>query len=189
MSVKKLIELNNFDLTLPGGKVLQKNLSFNMNEGELFLLSGENGSGKTTLIKKILKSTPHLQVSYLPQLMNLNFPFPITLEEVIHLNEKGRKVQDFSQKLLKPTQFSLNWNTASGGEKKKTLLLRAFLDDPELLILDEPFNHLDKKSIQEILDFLVRSLEEKVIKGALLVSHIKEFKERHMKVPKREMNL
>jgi ABC-type molybdenum transport system ATPase subunit/photorepair protein PhrA len=77
--------------------------------------------------------------------------------------------------LLRPEQLHLDWNTASGGERKRALLSRLLLQDPTLLILDEPFGHLDPESyilvIRAIERFLTTPEGQRREKSALIVEH------------------
>ncbi len=76
--------------------------------------------------------------------------------------------------LLKRKQLGLAWNTSSGGERQRTLMTRALLQDPRLLILDEPFNHMDAASQTQILETLGTFLKKQTDhpRAAVLVSHV-----------------
>ena len=47
--------------------------------------------------------------------------------------------------------FKKNWHTSSGGERKKALIAKAMIEAKKVIILDEPFNHLDTKSIAQVI--------------------------------------
>lgn len=143
----------------PDGRVLGEHIKVELNKGELLLITGPNGSGKTTLLNillgKLAPNTgsvqlklPASRIGYLPQLQDSEMHMPVSLRDIINiaLNQKLSDDEISAFGLLTQNHLSLNWNRASGGEKRRTLLTRTFLQKPELLILDEPFNHLDSNS-------------------------------------------
>lgn len=149
----QLIKLSQFNLLTDDGKCLLKNLELTMQKGEGLHLVGENGVGKTTLINTIInkhhKFTGNIernfdQYSYLPQLSNKNPKLPISLGDV------SSNEYPFYQKTL----FSRALQSASGGERKKSMLAKIFSQNSEFMILDEPFNHLDQKSRDQVSEYL-----------------------------------
>lgn len=173
----------------PSGKRLFQKLSFQLELGKMLLVTGPNGSGKSTLLRLLLRQerptegtvyspVPALQVGYIPQLQNMEFHLPLTLNEVIQISHSApvqtARILDLG--LLRSDQLTLTWNTASGGERQRTLLTCALLHQPRLLFLDEPLNHLDQESqlsmISAIGDFL--SGKHKGETSVVLVSHIKQ---------------
>ncbi len=174
MPTNELLNIPAFDLKTIDGTVLKKDLAINFSSEQILLISGPNGSGKTTLIRHLLKelSQKKIAVEYVPQLANIQSSWPITIEDVLSLS-----LGEISQSeikalgLIHPAHLSLLWNTASGGERKRTLLTRAILLKPKVLVLDEPFNHLDHESTSLISFCLGRLIREKVLSGLILVSH------------------
>ncbi len=185
--------LNVEKLSIGYSKVLQENLDFQVNEGEILNIKGRNGSGKSTLIKTLLNQIPPIQgeinwtlnkksVSFLPQIVNHDFPLAITLGEILELFELPSEVKEIYLSNLLNRKF----NDASGGEKQKTLILTRLSKGVDFLILDEPFNHLDKKATLEVMNFINNLVSNKIIKGIILISHIDSptkdvaFKEVHL---------
>lgn len=171
--------LTGLALYTPQGRRLAKDLNVSLKPGELLLIEGSNGSGKTTLLKAILglhkehsgamvcNYLPE-DVSYLPQLGNVQFLIPLTLGEVIKLRSQGRPaVQDVS--LLLSAEYEVAWNTASGGERQKALLSGIFTVASKLLVLDEPFNHLDAATVGVVVNLIVKSLKSG--SSVVIVSH------------------
>lgn len=154
-----LLQARNLSYGVPGGRLLQRRLDFRLEPGEVLLISGANGCGKSTLLKLILGEQSAVEgelavgvtaarVDYLPQLENTEVHLPLTLHDVISLSQ-GRRVtwQEVAPfGLLDPHHLALSWNSASGGERKRTLLTCSLLNDPQLLVFDEPLNHLDDLS-------------------------------------------
>jgi ABC-type Mn2+/Zn2+ transport system ATPase subunit len=170
------IEVSDLTLKTPEQNVISDKISFSLTHGELLLLEGGNGSGKTTLIKTLLGLHQYYdgyferyieltEIEYVPQQSNLHFFLPLTLGDVIQL-----KFQQQDQlQLLRQDQKQRAWNVASGGEKQKALLTSAIQNPSKVLILDEPFNHLDRDSKTLLISIL--NAEVKKGKSILLISH------------------
>lgn len=168
----------------PDGKPLARGVEFELGEGELLVVRGPNGSGKSTLLRVLLghlKPTagalevgvPRRRIAVLPQLQNTEFHLPMTLRDVLEVSLKrrlrGGEVVDVG--LLDAAQLDLSWNTASGGERKRTLLTRLLLESPELLLLDEPMNHLDPESRERVRKAVLGFVAGSPGRSVVLVSH------------------
>jgi ABC-type Mn2+/Zn2+ transport system ATPase subunit len=181
-----VLRIKNLTYGTPQGRPLIEGVSFQLKKGHIGLITGPNGIGKSTLLKIILGSHPPLagsveraisapQIAYLPQTQNKTFHIPLLLEEVIDFARPPRssKVfdEDLSQiSLLSPTRLRTSWNEASGGERQKALLTMTLLSPSPLIILDEPFNHLDRDGERlfcQALSYVTRVRQ----KSILLVSH------------------
>jgi len=178
-----VIKTESLEVQTSNGERLVSDLNFSIAKGEYLLLRGENGSGKSTIAQtlmgyhryftgKIEIRVDRRQIGYLPQLGNTRFFLPLTLSDVLGLEKRdpARRKRALSYGLLEDEQLRLSWNTASGGERQKALILRTLLEDPALLILDEPFNHLDQSSRAKLTEVLNSLLESKLV-GILLISH------------------
>lgn len=179
------VEANSLNSVTGEKRVLFQNIDFKVLAGELLFISGPNGSGKSTLLKMILgqiapthgKVRVHLpqhQIAYIPQVQNSDIHLPLTLFETIEIHHPKRlkNLSITSLGLLTVDHLKLTWKNASGGEKQRTLLTSSLLQDPKLLILDEPLNHLDKSSrsivLKGLIDFMLHGNDRSII----LVSHI-----------------
>lgn len=187
---RPLVDASGLSWTSPDGRRLFHRLGFQLRDGEILLITGPNGSGKSTLLNQILhgldqgvagagvlKSAVEAeQIAFIPQLQSLEFHLPLTLIEVleIHLNRKVSIEEATFFGLLDPEHLDRTWNTASGGERQRTLLTSALLGHPHLLILDEPFNHLDQESQRRMLAAIVDFLKDEEFRprATILVSHL-----------------
>lgn len=167
-----MIDLS-LDYSLPDGRVLYSKLQVQIDFGEWLLIRGPNGSGKTTLLKQLIHLLEEkYRISYLPQHNTLDLPFPLSLHELISFecpNVSDQEIIDIG--LLSHESLKYKWSDASGGERKKALLTRVLLTRPEYLLLDEPFNHLDKVTRVEILRILSDHMLRGDIKSIIMVSH------------------
>ena len=139
-------------------------------EGEVLQIVGSNGSGKTTLVKTLLGEIDAIDgcverkfsnAYYLSQNYDDYIHLPITVAEI--LNQQTSEI-DFDDRL--------KWNELSGGQKQQVLILRAFSQDADLLILDEPLNHLDQDFVGKVKDLIERKLAENPKLSVILISHL-----------------
>lgn len=157
-----LLRSEAFQLFTPQGRAINQPLSFAVNNGELLFITGKNGSGKSTLLRAFIglhrfyqgnltRELKRSEFAYLPQISEENLAIPVSLADI--LNASFRRFETFG--LLSQEQLALAWNTASGGERRRTHLVRLFNQPSQCFLLDEPFNHLDCASI-EILASLIK---------------------------------
>lgn len=152
---------------LPNREFFFPNLS--VKKGDKILIEGDNGSGKTILLKmltgELRPSSGEIIFSkelsesfgYVPQ---SSLAFNTTAEENIMLgkNETARMqemIKKFSlEKLFENERTESVEYIFSGGETKKMDIARCLLHSRGMLILDEPTNNLDEKSVEELIRFL-----------------------------------
>lgn len=195
-----MLQLNNISFGYDLDKVIQlKNLS--VSEGEILAVIGESGSGKSTLLKliygqydldegtiswkdnKILGPAYNLVIGYdfmkyVAQEFEL-MPF-ITVQENIgqylsnfYPEEKQQRIEE----LLSVVELSAFANTKvqflSGGQKQRVALAKALAKQPEILLLDEPFSHIDNFKKQSLRRNLFKHLKENKI-TCVMATHDKE---------------
>ena len=176
-----------------GRRVVLSGLSFDIPEGDFLGLVGPNGAGKTTILRAILGSlaplsgtvsvAPGLRFGYVPQRDSVDYGFPLKVLDVVLMGRYdriglGRRPSTADRALalealdhvgiadLHDQQLS----ALSGGQKQRTLIARALVGQPTLLVLDEPTNGMDLVSTTQILS-LVRQLHERDRLTVLMVSH------------------
>ncbi len=137
-------------------------------------LTGPNGSGKSTLVRHIVAglTLPPERVLYVPQELSLE-SLSCLLEDVRRLPRKSLGVaMQWVSRLGSDPRRVLESRTPSPGEVRKLLLAVRMVDEPHLIILDEPTNHMDLPSV-ECLESALRETEC----ALLLVSHDRRFLE------------
>ena len=170
------IVLKNYTKKIKNNYVL-KNISYEFNSGKIYGLIGKNGSGKTMLLKAmssfLTPTNGHIYINnydiyeknYIPNNIGVSFSNPDFMQELsgyenlkylsnirkIIGDEEIKKavsyvnlVDDIDKKVK---EYSL-------GMKQKLELAQAFMEKPEILLLDEPFNGLDKESIKIVKNYL-----------------------------------
>lgn len=169
-----------------GEKKIFDDVSYGIHEGDKIGIIGINGTGKTTLLKMIagleepddgqVIMQNGLRVTYLPQ--NPEFPDKAT---VLSYVADGKQHQDWMTESEAKTvlnHLGIREHDAliaqlSGGQKKRVALARTLVNPADVLILDEPTNHIDNEMAMWLEDYLNR------FKGVVvMVTHDRYFLDR-----------
>lgn len=166
-------------------QVLQ-DLSLNIHRNEIITLIGPNGAGKSTLVKLLLKlerpnqgKVKHhtdLTVGFMPQKITVDPTLPMTAERFLQLGLKSKDAE--SLLYLKQISDELNIQvllktpiqSISGGEMQRMLLARALINQPNLLVLDEPVQGVDIQGQTELYHY-INEIRNRTQCGILMVSH------------------
>ena len=168
-------------------KPLLTKLSYAINEGDKIGLIGVNGTGKSTLLRitagaeeadsgKIIQ-TGGVRIGYLPQSPKYN-PENTVLEQALsyllpEVLSEGDYLCKSMLNQLGITDFDAKMGTLSGGERKRVAMAGIFTNPCEILILDEPTNHIDSETVVWLEKFLQK------FKGAIfMVTHDRYFLDR-----------
>ncbi len=166
-----------------GKEEVLKGISFQVNRGEIFSVVGPNGSGKTTTLKIILGLVGDFSGNVMVESHNISY---VAENEGIYGYLTVREYLAFFASLYSVSEDKieevLDWvkmthaqhkrcKHLSKGMKQRILLARAFMNDPELLVLDEPFSGLDPEIRTEFQRFM-RDYTAKRNASIILTTHI-----------------
>lgn len=189
-----MLELKNYTLIYPNGKVGAEKINLKIESGDIFAFIGHNGAGKTTTIKSIvgingitegdiiidgisIKDNPiecKKRIAYVPDNPDVytaltGIQYINLVADIFKVGKEERKV--LTEKYAKDLELLDHLNdpisTYSHGMKQKLVLISAFVHSPKLLILDEPFVGLDPKAT-----FILKNAMQEFVKngGAIFFS-------------------
>lgn len=170
-----------------GNKKAIDNISFNINDGEIFAFIGHNGAGKTTLIKSIvgihefdageifingksIKTEPiecKREMAYVPDDPELYedmkaIDFLNFICDMYDVDEKTRKknIERYAKMFEIKDELKNPIKSFSHGMKQKIALIAALSHEPKILIMDEPFVGLDPKAIFDMKEVMREMTKE-----------------------------
>ncbi|MGY0399954.1 MAG: metal ABC transporter ATP-binding protein [Ostreibacterium sp.] len=181
-----LLSLNSVDYQIGNKQILQQ-INLSLSENEIVTVVGPNGAGKTTLLLITLglvkptsgqvifsKKTGKLpRIGYVPQTLNRDSTMPISVLEFILLSKKRQSKKKVMQLLVELSLAHLASSfisELSGGEMRRVLFARALLNQPQLLVLDEPTAGVDVAGQEEFYHQL-NILRKAYGFSILMVSH------------------
>ena len=179
MNKNSLIVAQNIGYKINENKLFH-NISFDIKQGEALHIKGRNGSGKSTLIRIILGITEPVkgtlenksikEVCYLGHKNALKTY--LTLDDNINLMQLRNcdMLKSYLDKLELNKYRDVTVSNLSFGQQKKLALLRVFLNNSDLIILDEPFVGLDDGAHTVLTSFLNNELDQN--KSLIFTSHI-----------------
>jgi zinc/manganese transport system ATP-binding protein len=180
MDARASTELRFRDLTLGYDRhPAVHHLNGTVEEGSLLAVVGPNGAGKSTLLKGIVGALKPLagrielsglhahDIAYLPQVAEIDRTFPIAVYDMVAiglwrrggafgaLGSRDRVEQAIAAVGL--TGFEQRpIGTLSGGQMQRMLFARLMLQDARLIVLDEPFNAIDSKTVTDLVALVRR---------------------------------
>ena len=159
---------------------------------DFIVLTGPNGGGKTTLLRLLAGLLPPtcgsivresgVKIGYLPQYRHIDRSFPTTVREIVRSGLSNRtswhpfsrlgqwetRLEEMMRLFRIEDLATRPISSLSGGQWQRTLLARALVSAPDLLLLDEPETHLDEKPRTEFYDILVQQTQHSAV---VTVSH------------------
>ena len=181
---KTIAALQDIHLELNNQAIL-RNINLQINKGEITTLIGPNGGGKTSIARILIgimqpsKGKVSLdkrnKIGYMPQKLNIDNTIPLRVVDFIKLNITMNKIQEanlnkLAKKLNIENILTKQIHDISGGQLQKASLLRALINDPSLLVLDEPTQYMDIAGQVEFYQ-LIEEIREQNHCAILMISH------------------
>ena len=193
------IRLNNLTLAFERHPAVH-HLTVTIDRGEWLAIVGPNGAGKSTLLNAMaglttihegdIKGLCPDTVAYLPQQTQLDESFPITVFELVttglwdklgfskSLGTSQHKqcedaiaavgLQGFEHRMI---------NTLSGGQLQRSLFARVLLQDQPVILLDEPFNAIDAKTLADLTQVIKQWHQDE--RTIIMVTHDLDYVQKH----------
>ena len=189
-----IIRLDKVSVDFDRRKVLS-NIDLTVYSGDFVAISGPNGGGKSTLLRVLLRllhptsgrvlylrdgrEASRLPIGYLPQKSMIDTRFPITVRDTVmsglqrgwmgRLPSGARdRFEEVAEMCGISGYLGKSVGQLSGGQLQRTLLARAVISNPEVLVLDEPLSYVDKQFEHRIYSIVEELARHTTI---LLVSH------------------
>jgi zinc transport system ATP-binding protein len=164
-----------------GKKLVLEDVSLSLSKGEITTLIGPNGAGKSTLAKIVLGISEYdtgsrsvssgLQMGYMPQSINIDPALPISTFRFLQLTSNTFSTCHEALGLVGIKHLAkVPVQNLSGGEMQRALLARAILNQPNLLVLDEPVQGVDITG-QKSLYIMISKLAKDLNCAVLMISH------------------
>ena len=185
----QIAEIDRLSYAYSGNLVLD-NISFTIDEGDILGIIGPNGAGKTTLfscmlgllddytgtikilgddIKKKKNSKVFKSIGYIPQKKTIEQNFPATVEEIVSLGittigkTSKEKIALALETVGLSAQKDRRVGELSGGQQQRVLIAKAMVNNPKLLILDEPATGIDLEMQNRFYSLLKKLNQENKI--------------------------
>ena len=164
-----IVEIEHLTVKYPDVKALD-DVSFTVKEGDFLGIIGPNGAGKSTLFASMLglntkyegsikffgqdirKSKDYLkEIGYVPQKPIFEQNFPATVSDIVQMSlrkeSNEKKIDEILQQLWIHELSNRRIGELSGGQQQRVFIAKALVNNPKILILDEPVTGIDQQSI------------------------------------------
>lgn len=190
MDTETILEVENLGIEFDGQKVLE-NIDFSLKRGEVLAVIGPNGSGKSVLFRAILGLIPYTgkvtwhdnpKISYVPQRLTIERALPLTVKEFLMLKAQSKEkimgvlasvgidTGPVNEHHLEHHILNRRMGLLSGGEFQRVLVAWALINDPDVLLFDEPTTGIDIGGEETIYN-LLHELQDKRKLTIVLISH------------------
>lgn len=179
--MSNILEVKNLTVSFNNEKVID-NLSFNLKKGENLVVVGPNGAGKTVLLRTLIGMIPFsgeikwqkdVKIGYVPQKILPEKNIPLSIEEFFNF----KKID--SEKIVKALKsvgindlsiLKKKIGVISSGQLQRILIAWSLIDDPEILLFDEPMAGIDIEGEETIYNLLSQIEKERNL-AMILITH------------------
>ena len=177
-----IVEIKHLTVKYPDVKALD-DVSFTVKEGDFLGIIGPNGAGKSTLFASMLglntkykgtikffgqdikKSKDYLkEIGYVPQKPIFEKNFPATVNDIVRMSlrkeSNEKKIDEILQQLWIHELSNRRIGELSGGQLQRVFIAKALVNNPKILILDEPVTGIDQQNI-DLFFSILRELNSK----------------------------
>ncbi|MDP5121945.1 MAG: ATP-binding cassette domain-containing protein, partial [Spirosomaceae bacterium] len=192
-----LLHISGLNFSIEENQIV-KDFSFEINEGEIVAILGESGSGKSTILRlfaaleqpksgtllldeeriippaeKLIAGNENIKLvkqdfGLFPNIsLRENIAYEVRFYEESYRNQRVDKLLKISS--LDKISHRLP-RQVSGGEQQRAVIARALADEPRLLLLDEPFSHLDSLNKSRLKAEILTTIQEEKC-GCVFVTH------------------
>jgi zinc transport system ATP-binding protein len=177
---QEVCSLENICLSLNGQQIL-RNINLELKKGEIVTLIGPNGGGKTSIariLSGILKPSSgkifvkkNAKIGYMPQNLQIENTIPLRVIDFLKLNcSKENNPEEIIKKLNLQNILEQSIHHISGGWLQRVLLAQALINNPDILILDEPTRCMDVAAQGEFYK-IIEEIEDQKNCAILIISH------------------
>ncbi|NLY04262.1 MAG: ABC transporter ATP-binding protein [Campylobacter sp.] len=178
-------------------KTIFDDINFTLKGSGLYALIGANGAGKSTFLKAFINFNKNYsgeiyfneerlstksnieKAKFISYMAQFDLVPKLNVYQALSMGRRvfcGSKLGDIDKKFITSTmdKFSLNelknerLDKLSGGQRQKVMIAASLLQDPKILLLDEPISHLDPKNQHEMLEFIKGESKNRMV---LIVLH------------------
>jgi zinc transport system ATP-binding protein len=173
-----ILKVSNLGVNLQNQTILD-NISFNLKKGTALAVLGPNGAGKSVLFKALLNLMPYTgqvkwaektTIGYVPQNVAVG-DIPISVKEFLSIRNGSDIERCLGMVRLNPKEVaSKSLGTLSGGQLRRVLIAWALVDNPDVLLFDEPTTGVDIDS-EEPIYLMLDGLKKNHRITILLITH------------------
>jgi zinc transport system ATP-binding protein len=174
-----LLRVSDLDVKLQNQTILN-NISFRVQKGTTLAILGPNGAGKSVLFRALLNLLPHsgtvkwaekVKIGYVPQNVAVS-DIPLSVKEFLTIEKSEIDAENALSlvRLYDKGIMNKRLGALSGGELRRVLIAWALIDEPDILLLDEPTTGIDVGSEEPIFMMLNDIKKSKKI-TILLITH------------------
>ena len=180
MNDANILEVKNLTIKVEDSTIVS-NLNFKVKKGETLAVIGPNGAGKSMLFRALLGLipfkgeviwTPGIKIGYVPQKLHIEKSLPLSVSEFLKFKNDGKGMKEAliltglaDRKILHKKLGAL-----SGGELQRVIIAWSILDNPDVILFDEPMTGIDIGG-EETIYSLIHDLNHAKDSTMLIISH------------------